>query len=414
VNVKAGQLLRVTATGTWTDGSTTSGPDGAKKLWPDNFFNLADLGACNYCAKTASSQWGALIGYVGTSPPAPGSYTSAAVRSQALRVFYVGSNYEALVLESGKLWLSKNADAYSNYTADNSGDVTAKITILPPESASQVAARGRTAALSVESATPLQAAKNACAQSLRDAARNAVVALIIKGMMRRDDIAGAYEGATIIGDYIKINYDLSNGQIGSAEFDIGKLIFAAIGAAPELAPEVPPQFALFGIIGEPAIDCVEAGFWLDGYLGGQLGRYLRQKIWPPSTAGASIAGTWTLAKTTVTCVNLPAGCSTSPMILRFSNCTQTKCNMSRLHYTWKKSHVIQLHGNTWTAKFTDITASCGAQQNPAGVTINLSVTKSHKHNGTELGGTYAVTVKTNPPNCPGNASSMQDLHGGRS
>jgi hypothetical protein len=55
VNVKAGQLLRITATGTWTDGATTSGPDGSTKLWPDNFFNRADLGVCNFCAKTATS-----------------------------------------------------------------------------------------------------------------------------------------------------------------------------------------------------------------------------------------------------------------------------------------------------------------------------------------------------------------------
>ena len=49
VNVTAGQELRITAAGTWTDGSTTSGPNGSAKLDADNFFNTADLGVCNDC-----------------------------------------------------------------------------------------------------------------------------------------------------------------------------------------------------------------------------------------------------------------------------------------------------------------------------------------------------------------------------
>src|SRR5579871_5933168 len=52
VNVKAGQELRITATGTWTDHGTTSGPNGSATLDADNFFDLADLGACATCATT--------------------------------------------------------------------------------------------------------------------------------------------------------------------------------------------------------------------------------------------------------------------------------------------------------------------------------------------------------------------------
>jgi len=60
------------------------------------------------------SEWGALIGYIGTTaPPADGNYTSTAILPQALRIFYVGASYEAQAAESGTLWLNKNADAYS-------------------------------------------------------------------------------------------------------------------------------------------------------------------------------------------------------------------------------------------------------------------------------------------------------------
>ena len=149
VNVKAGQELRITAAGTWTDGSTTSGPNGSSKLNADNFFNIADLGVCNYCATTATTGWGALVGYIGASPPAQGSYTSAAIRAKAISVFYVGGSYEAKALTTGTLWLGKNADAYSGYTVDNSGHVTAKVTVFPAQTASQIAAQARTTALAV-------------------------------------------------------------------------------------------------------------------------------------------------------------------------------------------------------------------------------------------------------------------------
>ena len=45
--VVKGEPLTITATGSWTEGSTTNGPDGISTLWPDNFFNLNEIGACN-------------------------------------------------------------------------------------------------------------------------------------------------------------------------------------------------------------------------------------------------------------------------------------------------------------------------------------------------------------------------------
>src|SRR2546430_2124045 len=58
VDVMEGNLLAITATGLWTEGTTTNGPDGVQKPWPDNFFNFADIGVCMYCAQTATPHWG--------------------------------------------------------------------------------------------------------------------------------------------------------------------------------------------------------------------------------------------------------------------------------------------------------------------------------------------------------------------
>jgi len=413
VSVRAGELLRITATGAWTDGSTTSGPNGAAKPWPDNFFNLADLGVCADCATTDAPNWGALIGYVGTAPPPPGSYASTAVRPQALRVFYVGGSYEAQALASGPLWLFKNADAYSGYIADNSGHVTAKITVLPPESASQAAARARVAALSVSALAPVGQAWNSCAQSIESslteqAIENAVLSLLPLSQAEKADTA--IEGLTIVGDTLEVDYDVSGGQIFQSEFDFGKVVFDILGDSGI------PGFFLFGLVGTPAIDCVEAGFWLAGTLGGQIGTLLRKRFLAKADTTAGIAGTWTLIRSTISCV--VDTCYDTPMVLKFTHCSQTECTMTRLDYIWKKSHPIALKNGRWTAKFTDITATCGTAQVPGNITLTLAVTSYAKSGGTRvaktLGGTYDNVVPPTPPQCPSTASLFQDLYGGRS
>jgi hypothetical protein len=127
LDVKAGKPLSIKASGTWTDGSSTVGPSGSTRAWPDNFFNLTDLGVCSVCARTDADHWDALIGYIGNSPPAPGSYTSKAALPEAKKIFLVGGNFNANAPRTGRLWLAMNADAYSGYTVDNSGQVTAII-----------------------------------------------------------------------------------------------------------------------------------------------------------------------------------------------------------------------------------------------------------------------------------------------
>jgi hypothetical protein len=413
VTVTAGEVLRITATGTWTDGSTTSGPNGSAKPWPDNFFNLADLGACADCATTDVPNWGALIGYVGGSPPASGSYTSTAVRPQALRVFYVGGNYEAEVLHNGPLWLYKNADAYSGYTVDNSGHVTARITVLPSESPSQVAARARVAALSASAAAPLQQAWNSCAQAVWNAAESpqmlaVLLALLIPWVPEAELAVVGIEGLTLVAGTFEIFYNVSDGSLEEATVDSGQFIL-------ELEAHI-AEIPLFGVVGAPAIDCVLAGFWLSGQLGGQLGAILRKKFITKADVTSSVAGTWTLSRSTISCVHL-ASCNDDPMILKFTDCKRTQCTLTRLRYTWRKSHPIVLKNGIWTASFTDISATCGSQDNPANITLTLRVT-SYKSGLADvaqtLGGTYAVSAAANPPNCTPNISSLQDLFGGRS
>ena len=409
LDVATMDVLGITATGSWTDGDTTSGPSGAANPWPDNFFNLADLGACMYCARTATSQWGALIGYIGSSPPAPGSYTSTTVRQRALRVFYVGEKYEARALASGRLWLAKNADAYSNHTVDNRGQVAATITVSPPESAGQSATRARLAAASVNALEPLQETVNSCVRAILDAARDTLVSAALETLIGGEHL---YDGATIIGDTVSINYELGNGQVGSATFDVGRVVFTIVGYIPL------PGFELFGIIGGPALDCTEAGFWYTGQLGGQLGQLIRQKLQPPTTVAASIQGTWTLTRAVpTTCINFPDGCFRSAIHIRLDHCTDTQCVMSRADGIWQGSHTITRQGTMWAADFQDIGVMCKSQQNVAEIVIRLSVTSTYTRNGIlsaeSLGGTYEVKAAANPPNCSSNARATYALYGSR-
>lgn len=133
ITLKVGQTLKVSATGSWSadPGDGFTGPDGYTKAWPDNFLNLQDIGSCAFCASTPTPHWGALIGYIGNSPPAVESYTSTSIRPQAEQVFVVGSSFQSPASPAGTLWFNFNDDAYSGYTIDNAGQVTAMVTVQP-------------------------------------------------------------------------------------------------------------------------------------------------------------------------------------------------------------------------------------------------------------------------------------------
>lgn len=159
LHVRAGDQIRITASGSWYPGQPETagvGPNGSSTAWADNFLNTTDLGVCAYCASHATPHWAALIGYIGSNPPGPGSYagegagyssvestpvesTPEAVAqysvyvppaySEAQKVFFVGGNYHAYASSEGTLWLNFNDAAYSGVTSDNWGQVTASITV---------------------------------------------------------------------------------------------------------------------------------------------------------------------------------------------------------------------------------------------------------------------------------------------
>ena len=135
ISVLAGDQLAITASGSWTaDGVNFTGPNGYSQTSADNYLNTGDIGVCAFCAKAQAGHWGALIGYVGNNPPAPGSYTASSVLPRAQRVFVVGSKLASTTPLTGELWLAMNDDAYSGYTQDNSGSVAASVSVTnnPP------------------------------------------------------------------------------------------------------------------------------------------------------------------------------------------------------------------------------------------------------------------------------------------
>jgi hypothetical protein len=131
VSVSTGEQLTFSATGSWTPGSPQNGlvgPDGSSIIWGDNFLNLTDIGVCAYCANDRFPHWAALIGYIGSNPPPAGGYANTTTwRTEAQKIFVVGSNLSMTSTLAGTLWLAFNDDAYSGNVFDNAGQVTATI-----------------------------------------------------------------------------------------------------------------------------------------------------------------------------------------------------------------------------------------------------------------------------------------------
>jgi hypothetical protein len=133
IAVRAGDYDSMVASGSWFPGSPANasfGPDGTKQLWQDNYFNLDDIGVCQYCATTATSHWGALIGYIGVDPPPPGSYSNPNVIDEAKQIFLVGASYPGRAASSGELWLAMNDAAYSANLSDNTGQVDVVVAVV--------------------------------------------------------------------------------------------------------------------------------------------------------------------------------------------------------------------------------------------------------------------------------------------
>lgn len=262
--------------------------------------------------------------------------------------------------------------------------------------------------MSASAAIALQQAATYCGMSVLQESKSELIDAALVKLIPGGAVSDVFDGATIIGDEVTLNYDLGNGQIGQAEFDLGRLVFAVLGTVPGLS--------LFGSLGDPAIDCAEAGFWLSGQLGGQLGRWLRQKLDPPAYSSAGIQGTWTLSRAILTCHSTK--CLGTPIRVRFANCTATRCMMKRLDspFAWKAAHIIKRQGNTWTGSFTDKAVFCGNQIYPAAMSFKISVVRASHKNGSEiaksLGGTYTIKPASDPP-CSPTGLAVEEIYGNR-
>ena len=426
LNVTEGQYLVIAATGTWTDGNATTGPAGSADPWPDNFFNFADLGVCNYCAQTATPHWGALIGYIGDNPPAPGSYSSVAVFPEVTKIFYVGEEYATSAPATGRLWLAKNADAYSNYTSDNRGQVEAAVSVLPPETEAQYMARAHAAASRFDAKKSLEEAANYCARASLDHWQKQAMKLVLKTELCRPYLATpplldlcskqvdiAWFTGMAYQDLLKIRADFSNGQAAEATWDIGLLVYRVIGMHPGAEGQ------LFGLLGTPALYCTMAGLHYTGEIGGQLGQLIREKVLPPATTEAGIAGDWTLTRSApLDCVNFKSGCQSTPIRLRVGPCSATQCTISRSDGVWQRAHTLTRQGDAWAGDFDDIAVFCTDESNVdhdnvARIGIRVTVTKAEGAQAKSVGGFYTVYAATNPPGCTGNARARWILHGSR-
>jgi hypothetical protein len=121
------QTVAITATGTWsTDiyaGNGSSGPDGLPLTsqyglqgWSDGFL--------------AGANKGVMLAYDGVDPY-QGHWGDTNFFPAATGYWAIGSDGGFIAPEAGELWLGFNDDAQSMLVGDNSGSVTAQISVVP-------------------------------------------------------------------------------------------------------------------------------------------------------------------------------------------------------------------------------------------------------------------------------------------
>jgi hypothetical protein len=116
LSVSAGDTVTITASGRWSWGDAIVGPDGGPR--PDrDVFQEFD-----------GNDKGRLIGFIGPDPY-QGHYPDQGFFPQRAGYLSIGSSTTFTAHASGRLWLGFNDDAASGTTVDNSGSVTAVITI---------------------------------------------------------------------------------------------------------------------------------------------------------------------------------------------------------------------------------------------------------------------------------------------
>ncbi len=134
---------------------------------------------------------------------------------------------------------------------------------------------------------PYEEAANFCVaginKDLADQAKDATIDAALDKMDPKGGAAIAWELYSLSGDEVKVKKEYANGQEFAATFDLGQIIFALLAELGDVTgkythdAELEAQWNLFGLIGEAAIYCTEAAFWLDGTVGGEIGAAIRQQ-----------------------------------------------------------------------------------------------------------------------------------------
>jgi len=118
VHVDMGNIVTITAWGTWSpSGSLSFDPNGdtlGPRDYGDEFLNPA--------------YWAELIAFVGPDPY-QGQWGNAAFFPQTTGYWEIGSSRQFTSNKGGELWLGFNDDAVSKAIGDNSGTVYANVTV---------------------------------------------------------------------------------------------------------------------------------------------------------------------------------------------------------------------------------------------------------------------------------------------
>jgi hypothetical protein len=132
---------------------------------------------------------------------------------------------------------------------------------------------------------PYNVAANFCLaginKDLTDDANDATIDAALDKMDPTGGAAIAWHLYGLAGDTVQVKKEYADGQAFVATFDLGQVIYALLAELGDEAgkytgdKELQAQWDLFGLIGEAAIYCTEAAFWLDGTVGGELGTAIR-------------------------------------------------------------------------------------------------------------------------------------------
>lgn len=139
----------------------------------------------------------------------------------------------------------------------------------------------------------------------------------------------------------------------------------------------------------------------------------------PSPTSPTIDGVWTISRTVTLCENLSGGCRTDPFELRFDNCDDTKCVVTRSNDpNWPTGQEIRREGpDLWVARFDAPSMKCRNVLNLAAHELRLIVAdtdaRTQPAKATALGGTFTSSASTNPPDCAANPHSAFTLSGTR-